>query len=67
MQPQPAEHLPADRRPDPDASGDGEPDVSGDHRHRGARPQLPLPAVVGRAEHRRAGSVCPLHPLLQVG
>lgn len=67
MQPQPAEHLPADRRADPDAPGDREPDVGGDPRHGGARPRRTLPAVVGRPEHRGPGSVCALHPLLQVG
>lgn len=66
MQPQPAEHLAADHRPDPDAPGDWEPDLSGDHRHGGTRPHLPLPSVVGRPEHRGPGFVHPLHPLLQV-
>lgn len=67
MQPQPAEHLPADRSPHAGSSGDREPDIRGDPRHRGARLELPLPAVVGRSEHCGAGFICPLHPLLQVG
>lgn len=66
MQPQFAQHHPADCLPDTPAFGNREPDGRGDPPHRGARPDVPVSAVVGRSEHRWARHICSVHSVLQV-
>lgn len=66
MQPEPAEHLPADGHPDTGPSGDREPDGCGDHWHRGTGPHIPIPAVVGCSGYCGTCYICPVYHLLQV-